>query len=188
MLRILAKALLCGLPIILFFISLSQISSWKIGLFRWGIVVTEFSESFPVKIPEHLTNKIIEHKGITFKFVSQKQGLFLATIIGRWTNHPSAAYSSTLGICPLLGEINLDKAGVAKVILRIPNSIILLALCILIALIGFTILSKDVADPSSIMMGILVITIFFAISFFMEKTQLSTGIQKIKEYILENTN
>ena len=184
--RVLIEALLCGLPIILFFISLSQISSWKLGLFRWGIVVTEFSESCPVKIPEHLTNKIIEHKGITFKFVSQKQGLFLATIIGRWTRHPST-YSSSLSITPLLGEINLDKAGVAKITLRIPNSIILLALCILLALIGFTILSKDVADPSSTMMGILVITIFLAISIFMEKTQLSVGIQKIKEYILENT-
>jgi hypothetical protein len=184
--RILTEALLCGLPIVFLFLSLYQISSWKINMFRWGIVIFTFSEPFPVKIPTHLTNRIIEYKGLTFKFVSRKLGLFQSKIIGRRLILRDE--QPTSGIFPLLGEITLYETGVAKVILRIPNSVIFLFIGIITALIGLKALSKDGGiDISSIIMGMFPFFIFIAFGLFVEKTQLEYGVQKIKEYILENT-
>jgi hypothetical protein len=186
MLRVLAEALLCGFPIVFVFLSLYQISSWKIGMFRWGIVVLEFSETFPTVIPEHLKNRIIEYKGVTFKFVSQKFGLFQSTIIGR--RPVPNDYSRTPSGFPVLGEIILHESGFAKVILRIPHSIILLLLSVWIALFGFTALSKDIKiDLSGIFMETSMLFIFVVFLFLVEKAQLKYGVQKIKEYILENT-
>jgi len=134
--RILIEALLCGLPIALLFLSLHQITNWEINSFRWGIIILEFSEPFSNKIPEQLTNKIIEHKGITFKFISQKLGLFQAKIQRRSLE---SDHISGSGGFPLLGEIILSKAGVAKIVLRIPFYIVFLYICALIAVFGLNI-------------------------------------------------
>lgn len=182
-LRIFAESLLCGLPIFLLFLSLYQISSWKINMFRWGMIIFKSSMPFAHKIPKHLTNKIIEYDGLTFNFVSQKLGLFQSQIIGRRLNPPPIS-----GMFPLMGEIILGETGDAKVILRIPNSVVLLFICSIISITGFTVLSKNITtDFLSIIIQACLITSALVFLVCVEKTQLeSNGVQKMKEYILKN--
>jgi hypothetical protein len=181
-LRILAESLLCGLPIFFLFLSLYQISSWKINMFRWGIVIFTFSEPFPAKISKHLTNRVIEYKGLTFNFVSQKLGLFQSKIGRLRINSPTMT-----SVFPLLGEIVLGEAGDAKIILRVPNSIILLFVCTVISVSSLIVLSKDIkADFLSTVIGICLISFPVVFLFYAEKLQLKNGIQLIKEYVIEN--
>jgi hypothetical protein len=181
-LRILVESLLCGFPILFLFLSLYQFSSWKINMFRWGMAIFTFSEPFPVKIPKHLTNRTIEYKGLTFNFVSQRLGLFQSKIIRRRLNPPPIS-----NVFPLKGEMIFGEAGDAKVILRIPYSVILLFICTVISVIGLTVLSKNIkADFLSTVIGTCLITLFVAFWSYAEKTQLENGIQIIKEYVFEN--
>src|SRR5690349_9018264 len=170
MLRILIEALLCAPPFIFLFLSLYQTSSWKIASFRWGVVVLKFSEPFPIKIPNSCIGEIIEYKGIIFKFVSQKLGLFQAKVMGR---NISPSHDSLIsGIFPIMGEIILDEAGNANMSLRIPYSTILMLICILIALFGFAAISRSISfDLSFMLTGILFIGSFTTLIFFMEKAQ-----------------
>jgi hypothetical protein len=181
-LRIFIEALLCGLPIFLLFLFFYQISNWKIDMFRWGMVIFTFSASFPANIPKHLTNRVIEYKGLNFYFVSQKLGLFQSKTVRRMLRNPFPS-----GLFPLMGEIILGEAGDAKVIMRIPNSVILLFICTIISAIGLTILSKDIkTDFSSIITGICLTTLLIVFLSYAEKTQLENRFQKIKEYVLKN--
>ena len=116
------------------------------------------------------------------KFVSQKLGLFQSTVFNR--RPASEDYPLVSSIFPLLGEVVLDEAGIAKIITRIPNSIVLLIICSLITFFGFTFLSNGIkAEPAFAIGGIL----FIIVSFFMERSGVHVRFQKIKEYILENT-
>lgn len=187
MARILIELFLCCLPTIFIFLTLYQISNWKTNIFHWGLIVFESSDSFPSEIPEHLTNKVIEHEGIIFKFISQKNGLFQAKVIGRRPRKDNDGPSSISGIFPLLGEIILDKSGVAKVILRIPYSSISLFVSTIISLLGFILLSQETnIDFFSILVSLFLFGGFAYVLFNIEKENLQSGHQRIKKYILKN--
>lgn len=163
---------------------LKQIMSWTKSSFRWGIVVYKFHETFPIELPKHLINNTIEIKGVTFKFVSQSLGLFRTT---------TKRFRRVLFSMLLLGEIDLDKTGAAKITLRLPYTFVSLFIGVWIALIGWTTLDKSHnADLTSTLyeLGVvfIVFLIFGIISFLIKKDDAHSGVRKIKEYIVMEQN
>ncbi len=93
----------------------------------------------------------------------------------------------------LLGEIALDKIGVAKITLRLPFTFVSLFISIWIALIGWATLDKsNNADLTTTLYplgaGFVVIVIIGVISFLIKKDDAHSGVGKIKEYIVMEQN
>jgi hypothetical protein len=175
------QALLCLLPLILFFLFSRQASSLSADAFRWGVTVFKFQESFPVDIPAELINQTVKFNGITFKFISQKTCFFQTIRAGmrRRARFPI-----------LLGEINLENSGNAKIILRIPFSIFFIIVSLIIATIGGFILDTNINLISALCqlgIGLVFAHVFSILFLLIEKESSHTALTIIKEYIIDNS-
>jgi hypothetical protein len=175
------QALLCLLPIIFYFLFLRQTSSLSSEAFRWGVTIFKFQESFPIDIPIQFINKAVEFNSITFKFISQETCFFQSKRAGarRRASFPL-----------LLGEINLDNSGIAKIILRVPFSIFFIIISLIIATIGGFILDINTNLISSLyQLGIgLVFAFIISILFLLiEKESAHAALTIIKEYIVDHS-
>jgi hypothetical protein len=174
------QALLCLLPVILLLLFLRQAWSLSADAFRWGVTVFKFEESFPVDIPAQLINQTVTLNGIAFKFISQKTCFFRST----------RAIKRRPPYLLLLGEINMDNSGNAKIILRIPFSIFFIIISLIIATMGGFILDTNInLIPSLYQLGIGLVSacIFFILFLLIGKESAHTALTIIKEYIIDNS-
>jgi hypothetical protein len=157
-----------------------QITTWTKKSFRWGLVIFEFHETFPIEIPDQLINNTVEIWDMSFKFTSKKWGLFKP--IPRLKRRPSFPI--------LLGEINLDGTGTAKITLRIPFSLIPLHISILIVVIYRVIVDHSTFnDPSFIIYQLIIVFVVFPafeiILLLTQKERVRSTLKRLEKYITD---
>ena len=151
------------------FYYLVQITTWTVSSFRRGVVVHQYTVSFPGTIPKEHTNREIVFKNIIFRFISPGTGLFKA--------HPPNSlfkYRARNHFPWLLGEVQSSRKGIAQITLRIPLSRILMSLAFFITLVYFF----GVANG---LVAVILFTVFSIMDFIREKENLIEGFLMLKE-------
>jgi hypothetical protein len=146
--------------------------------------VYKYLEQFPAEIPKEFINTEIACSNVTFKFISPNTGLFRAFPQPR----PFFSFKShRKNYFPyLLGEIEINRKGVAQITLRIPLSIILTSLALFITVVTSNIDEKFTTNSAffGILDGVAImifISVFSIIGFFMEKDDLHDGLIMLKK-------
>jgi len=154
----------------LLFYGLIQVTTWTLPYFRQGIVVFKYSGPFLNRVPEKFVNRKIELGGVTFMFVSRTNGFFRC----RW--RPKRRSTPRL----LLGEVVLTDEGVARIVVRISFSAILILIAICIGFINLAI--QGTYSVNSLILGVLLINIFCLFDILAEKDILLFGLEMMKKY------
>lgn len=166
--------------------ALIQMTTWTLSSFRFGIVVISFSTSFSNGATKKLINRMVETKGIMFKFVTQDVGLFRNSLMPLY-NSFAPLRNGRIGF-PLLGEIKLTEKGVAQIKIRIPFSSILVMIALFVGLVEFATQGIYTIDSiaqgfakASVLMAIL--GVFGLFGFLIEKDIILHRIEEMKKYL-----
>jgi len=164
-----------------------QITTYTQSSFRQGIVILKYKEPFSDKIPEEVMNQEIICKNIIFRFNTPYTGLFRAYPRGSMLKNRRTYYLPSL-----LGEIKLSRKGIAQITLRIPLSITLMLLTLLVASVisstqlGFTI-NSVLVSVTEVAIAMLIFGIFAIIGYVMEKGDLHDGVIMLRERAKSNS-
>jgi hypothetical protein len=176
--------------IILFlgFMYFQQITTWTPYSFRLGLVIRRYKKPIPGKIPKELIKKEIICNNILFKFNSPTKGFFRAF------PKPHGLFSGRRKsyLPSMLGEININRSGIAEVSVRIPLSLILIIASLFLILVGSNIEGVFTLNAvmASVVKSFLVMAIFgvlFFINSDFEKMDLEGGIKDLVERINNDT-
>jgi len=158
-----------------------QETTWTLESFQFGLTISSFSNPFPIKAREELTNRTFETKDARVKFLAQNVGIYRASLVPFF-----GLFSRRLHGFPMLGEIRLTNEDMAQVRIRIPFSFISLALATFIGLVIFFVSQETASAVPSFLeasTAMLLIGLLGLLKFLPEKDKMIRRVNDIKNYL-----